>query len=193
MARPYRSVGSIGMEEELVSIIPPLRAFARSLTGSAAHADDLVQDCLERALRYRAQFVIGSSLRAWVFRIMRNRHVDNRRASWWVVEDVDGEHAGMQVSLPEQHWRMEYADLLGAVQALDAPSRDAILLVLGAGLTQEEAAEVCDCPLGTLKSRIRRGRARLLSMGLIDENSPGTAPASQPAAISRSRSSSAEA
>ena len=159
------------MDEELISIIPRLRAYARSLAGAGAHGDDLVQDCLERALRYRIQFVPGSSLRAWVFRIMRNKYVDDRRAGRWTIEDVDGEHAQMQVSLPEQHWRAEYADLLGAVQALDEPSRDAILLVLGAGLTHVEAAEVCQCPLGTLKSRIRRGRVRLISMGVIEDNS----------------------
>ena len=163
------------MEEELVSIIPPLRAFARSLTGSGVHADDLVQDCLERALTYRSQFTSGSSLRAWAFRIMRNKFIDDRRASRWVVEDIDGGHAAMQVSFPEQHWRAEYTDLHCAVQALDAPTRDAILLVFEAGLTHEEAAKACQCPLGTLKSRVRRGRARLVSMGLIDGDNSRTA------------------
>lgn len=157
------------MDDELVSIIPALRAYARSLTGRGARADDLVQDSLERALRHRRQFVPGSSLRAWVFRIMRNKFVDDLRSGRWEVEDSDDACAARQVSLPEQHWRAEYGDLLAALHGLGEASRDAILLVLGAGLTHEEAAEVCDCPLGTLKSRVRRGREQLISMGLVSD------------------------
>ena len=169
LAMRRESYGVVAMEDELVSIIPPLRAYARSLTKSGVRADDLVQDSLERALRYRHQFIPGSSLRAWVFRIMRNKFADDLRAGRWVVEDIDGERAATQVSSPEQQWRAEYADLLTAVHALGEGARDAILLVLGAGLTHEEAAEVCDCPLGTLKSRVRRARAQLISMGVVGE------------------------
>ncbi len=134
------------------------------LCKSYTRADDLVQDTLERALRYRDHFVPGSSLRAWVFRILRNKFRDDLRADRRLVEDIDGENAARLVSAPEQLWRLQYTDLLAAIELLAPESREAIVLVMGAGLTHQEAAIACGCPLGTLKSRIRRARAQLIDV-----------------------------
>jgi RNA polymerase sigma-70 factor (ECF subfamily) len=153
----------VDIERNLVEIIPAMRAYARVLCRSSVRADDLVQDALERALRHREQFIPGSSLKAWVFKILKNKFTDDLRASRHLVQDVGGENATRLVSLPDQLWRLQYADLLRAVGVLSLETQQAVLLTMGAGLTHEEAAVVCGCPLGTLKSRIRRARSHLLA------------------------------
>ncbi len=163
----------LSVEDEIVSIIPHLRAYARLLTGSRPHADDLVQDALERAWRHRARFVAGTNLKAWVYRILRNKFTDDHRNGRFLVQDVDGEGAARLVSPADQIWRLQYADMLAAIQALPEHSRQSVLLVVAAGLTHEEAAAICNCPLGTLKSRVRRARAQLLD--LVDVRVSGAA------------------
>jgi RNA polymerase sigma-70 factor (ECF subfamily) len=157
-------MSSASLAEDIIKTIPALRLYAYFLSKSNAQADDLVQDTLERAWRHRASFREGANLKAWLFGILRNRFTDEVRRRRKLVEDVDGANAARLVSPPDQHWRMQYADLLEAIAALPPATRDSLVLVMGAGLSHEEAAQVLGCPLGTLKSRVRRAREQLLSV-----------------------------
>lgn len=157
-----------GLTKDILQATPALRVYALFLAKSEALADDLVQDTLERAWRHRAMFKPGSNLKAWLFSILRNRFTDVYRQRRGTVEDVDGVNAARLTSPADQHWRLQYADLMRAIDALPEPTRDALLLVTGAGLSHEEAAEVLGCPLGTLKSRVRRAKVRLLDLVDVD-------------------------
>ena len=150
------------LANDIIGVTPLLRAYAIVLTNSRSHADDLVQDTLERAWRHRSEFTPGSSLKAWLFSILRNRFTDEFRRNRHTIQDVDGDYASKLVTLPDQHWRLQYNDLFRAIDGLAPGVRDALLLVAGAGLSHQEAAAVLDCPLGTVKSRIRRARSQLL-------------------------------
>ena len=152
------------LRAEIVGSIPHLQTYARSLTRSTVAADDLVQDTLERAWRYQTTFIPGASLKAWLFGIMRNRFIDQirerRRAS--VYQDTESD--AQFVTPPDQIWRLQYADLVNAIHRLAPATRDAVILVMLCGLSHEDAANVLDCPIGTLKSRIRRARPQLITI-----------------------------
>lgn len=148
-------------QSELISLAPVVRAYALIVTRqSGSDADDLVQDTLEKAWRARDQFQPGTSMKAWLFTILRNSQHNEWRRCRRIVEDPDGDHAATLTSEPAQGWRIEFADVLEAVQRLDADSRQALLLVT-AGLSYEEVAVVCGSPLRTVQSRVRRARQRL--------------------------------
>lgn len=153
MSDPFR--------DQIVALIPPLRGYAMALTRSSVDADDLVQDALVRAWQFRSGFHIGTNLKAWLYRILRNTfytQVQKRRAT---VEDVDGRFAAALVSDPDQEWRVAYDELLCALEDLSQDTRDALLLVVAVGLTYEEAAQAAGCAVGTMKSRVNRARERL--------------------------------
>ncbi|CAN5132247.1 RNA polymerase sigma factor [soil metagenome] len=152
--------------DQLIELTPKLRAYAMSLTRARHWADDLVQDTLERAWRARANFRPESDLRIWLFTILRNRFTDGYRRQRHTIQDVDGEHAIRMSSPAEQSWRLQYGDLLAAIERLPPDSRSALVLISGAGLTFEEAAKVCGCPVSTVKSRVQR--ARRLLMEFVD-------------------------
>jgi len=148
----------------LIDLIPELRVYAFGLCRSWCEADDLVQDALVRALRSRSQFEPGSNLRAWMFTILRNAFYSDAARRRRVVQDVDGILAAQLTTEAEQAWRMEYEEVLDAMRGLTLQARDALVLVLGSGLSYEEAAEVCDCPVGTMKSRVNRARERVAEL-----------------------------
>jgi len=154
---------------ELVAIIPKLRGHALALTRSSAEADDLVQDVLLRAWRFRAGYQPRGNLLAWVNRILRNTFYTTVAARRNTVQDVDGRHAAKAVCEPDQEWRVRHGELLGALSQLTDLMREALLLVVAQGLSYEEAAEVSGCPVGTMKSRVNRGRERL---ALLDPRNP---------------------
>ncbi|HEY2356576.1 MAG TPA: sigma-70 family RNA polymerase sigma factor [Phenylobacterium sp.] len=165
-----REVFEVGMtatsvwREEVVGLIPALRAFAWSLSHNGSDADDLVQDTLVKAWTNREKFEPGTNLRAWLFTILRNTyytHVLRRRRE---VRDEAGEYAAALKSAPTQDWRVAMRSLQAALQKLPAEHREALILVGAAGLSYEEAAEICGCALGTIKSRVNRARARLLKI-----------------------------
>ncbi len=148
-------------QRELIDLAPVLRAYALIVTRqSKCDADDLVQDTLEKAWRARAQFQPGTSMKAWLFTILRNSQYNEWRRSRRIVEDPNGDHAASLRSEAAQGWRVEFADVLVVVDQLDPDSRQALLLVT-AGLSYEETALVCGCPLRTVQSRVRRARQRL--------------------------------
>jgi RNA polymerase sigma-70 factor (ECF subfamily) len=154
---------------DVVALIPALRAFAWSLSHNSADADDLVQDTLIKAWTNREKFEPGTNLRAWLFTILRNTYytaVVRRRRE---VADEDGKHAATLTAGPTQDWSVAVHSLQEALQQLPAEHREALILVGAAGLTYEEAAEICGCALGTIKSRVNRARARLLRLMEADD------------------------
>jgi RNA polymerase sigma-70 factor (ECF subfamily) len=148
----------------MLSTIPDLRAFAVSLCGSRDQGDDLVQETLLRAWSHLADFEDGTNMAAWLFTILRNHFVNEcrRRRRW--IEDVDGQFAERVTTVPEQEGWAISTDLRDALTRLPVHQRDAVILVGAAGKTLEEAALICGCEIGTIKSRVHRGRARLAEL-----------------------------
>ena len=148
--------------DDVIALIPALRAFAWSLCHNSSDADDLVQDTLTKAWTHRSKFELGTNLRAWLFTILRNTYytaVVRRRRE---VADEDGKHAARLTSPPTQDWSVAMRALQAAMQRLPPEHREALILVGAAGLSYEEAAQICGCALGTIKSRVNRARAKLL-------------------------------
>jgi RNA polymerase sigma-70 factor (ECF subfamily) len=156
--------------DEVVEMIPALRAFAWSLSHNGSDADDLVQDTLIKAWSNRDKFEPGTNLRAWLFTILRNTYYTNVLRRRREVRDEMGEYAGALKSPPTQDWSVAMRALQTALQQLPDEHREALILVGAAGLSYEEAAEVCGCALGTIKSRVNRARARLLK--IMDADKP---------------------
>ena len=156
---------------DVVALIPALRAFAWSLSRNGSDADDLVQDTLIKAWSNRDKFEVGTNLRAWLFTILRNTYytqVVRRRRE---VADADGKYAATLSSSPTQEWSVAMKSLQAALQKLPDEHREALILVGAAGLTYEEAAEICGCALGTIKSRVNRARAKLLKLMDVEDAS----------------------
>ena len=150
--------------DSVVELIPALRAFAWSLSHNASDADDLVQDTLIKAWTNRDKFEDGTNLRAWLFTILRNTYYTNVVRRRREVRDEDGVHAATLTSPASQDWSVAMSALEAALKRLPDEHREALMLVGGAGLTYEEAAEICGCALGTIKSRVNRARGRLLKL-----------------------------
>jgi RNA polymerase sigma-70 factor (ECF subfamily) len=150
--------------EDVVALAPALRAFAWSLSHNGADADDLVQETLIKAWSNRDKFEPGTNLRAWLFTILRNTYytaVSRRRRE---QPDPDGKHAAALSAPPTQDWTMTMQSLQAALQKLPIEHREALILVGAAGLSYEEAASICNCAVGTIKSRVNRARARLVRL-----------------------------
>jgi RNA polymerase sigma-70 factor (ECF subfamily) len=155
--------------DDVVALIPALRAFAWSLSHNASDADDLVQDTLIKAWTHRDKFELGTNLRAWLFTILRNTYytaVVRRRRE---VRDETGKYAATLSTDATQDWSVAIRSLQTALAQLPDEHREALILVGAAGLSDEEAAEICGCALGTIKSRVNRARARLLKIMDADE------------------------
>lgn len=157
--------------DDVVGLIPALRAFAWSLSHNGSDADDLVQDTLIKAWTNREKFEVGTNLRAWLFTILRNTYYTNVLRRRREVRDETGEYAGSLRTAPTQEWSMQMRSLQAALQKLPDEHREALILVGAAGLSYEEAAEICGCALGTIKSRVNRARARLLKIMDADDAS----------------------
>ena len=156
-------------QDDVLALIPALRAFAWSLSRNGSDADDLVQDTLIKAWTHRDKFEPGTNLRAWLFTILRNTFYPSTVRKRREVSDESGKHAASLHAAPTQDWSVALRALQGALQKLPDEHREALVLVGAAGLTYEEAAEICGCALGTIKSRVNRARARLLKIMDADE------------------------
>ena len=154
-------------ERELLTLLPRLRRFARSLARDAADADDLVQVALERALNARDQWQPGTRLDSWMMKIVRNCWIDEVRSRTRRAQTFAPEEEGMQVGTDAHHdieRRAAMRDVGKAMDALSPEQREVIALVLVEGLAYREAAEILDIPIGTLTSRLTRGRQALAQM-----------------------------
>ena len=160
---------SPGLRDALVAQIGSLRAFAVSLCGNRDRADDLVQETLFKAWNHIESFKEGTNLKAWLFTILRNTYFSERRKRKREVEDADGKYAARLAGAPEQHGHMDMKDFQAALVQLPADQREALILVGAAGFSYEEAAEISDCAVGTIKSRVNRARTRLADMLHLNE------------------------
>jgi RNA polymerase sigma-70 factor, ECF subfamily len=163
------------MRDSILATLPRLRAFAISLSGKIDRADDLVQETLLRALTNINSFEPGTNLQAWLFTILRNQFRSEYRKRRHEVEDVDGHFSETLVTPPEQQGRMEFDEFRQALTELPVDQREALILVGASGFSYEEAAQICDCAIGTIKSRVNRARARLteiLSIESADDFGP---------------------
>ena len=156
------------LKNALLAELPPLRAFAISLTGSPDRADDLVQETVMKAWAAHASFTEGTSMRAWLFTIMRNTFFSQYRKTRREVQDVDGEAAGRLVSSPAQMGHVDLADFRAALDQLPPDQREALILIGASGFSYEEAAEISGCAVGTVKSRVNRARQKLMQILSID-------------------------
>ncbi|WP_171798603.1 MULTISPECIES: RNA polymerase sigma factor [unclassified Novosphingobium] len=152
-------------ETALLALLPRLRRFALGLARDAARADDLCQMTVERALRSRQQWQEGSRLDSWMYRIMRNLWIDEARAETRRGQTFVDEEAGVTVGADGgQEARAQLSDVDRAMARLPDEQREAVLLVMVEGWSYKEAAEIVGCPVGTLNSRLVRGRDALLAM-----------------------------
>jgi RNA polymerase sigma-70 factor, ECF subfamily len=156
------------LRREILATVPRLRAFAVSLTASSDRADDLVQETMVRALTHIDQFQPGTNMRAWLFTILRNQFNSEYRQRRWVTEDSDGIYIDALKTLPQQNSWLEFQELRMALTKLSPEQREAVVLVGASGMTYEEAAEICGCAIGTIKSRVNRGRSRLAELLAIE-------------------------
>ena len=159
------------LKDDMLKTIPSLRAFAFSLCGNADRADDLVQETLMKAWINQHSFTQGTSMSAWLFTILRNVFYSEYRKRRREVEDAEGTMAARLVSVPEQNGHMDLQDLRSALQKLPAEQREALILVGGSGFAYEEAAQICGCALGTLKSRVNRARTAIAALLALESTS----------------------
>ena len=171
---------SEALKSELLRAIPNLRAFAVSICGNADRADDLVQEALVKAWDKIDTFQEGTSLKAWLFTILRNAYYSELRKYKRETADVDGEHAARLASNPEQPSHMDFQEMMAALELLPDEQREALLLVGAEGFAYEQAAEICDCAVGTIKSRVNRGRKRLAELMHISEGDAVVDPVTVP-------------
>jgi RNA polymerase sigma-70 factor (ECF subfamily) len=158
---------------ELVALIPHLRAFARSLTGEPTSADDLAQDTMMKAWDARASFEMGTNMKAWTFMILRNQFYSEKRRSWRQsqLDQEAAERTLMAVDDPASPVALN--ELRLGLAMLPSEQRESLVLVGAGGFSYEEAAAICDCAVGTVKSRVSRARRALqaiLDSGAYDRD-----------------------
>ena len=163
-------IADVDPRDAVIEHLPAMRAFAMSLTRNASQADDLVQDSIVKAWKNFDKFQEGTNLRAWLFTILRNTFYSSRRKSKREVADVDGVMAATLSVKPGHDGRLAMADFEKCFALLPDEQREALMLVGASGFSYEEAAETCKVAVGTIKSRVNRGRARLAELMDIGEN-----------------------
>jgi RNA polymerase sigma-70 factor, ECF subfamily len=157
------------LRDAILAGIPSIRAFAISLTNNIDQADDLVQETIAKALRNISRFEPGTNMSAWLFTILRNEFYSQYRKRRHEVSDPDGTYAEQLRTPPEQHSKLDFQDLQAALARLPVDQREAIILVGAQGLTYDEVAEMCAVPVGTIKSRVNRARARLAKLLVVED------------------------
>jgi len=154
--------------QEMTTIVPTLRAFGRSLCSNKSWADDLVQETMLKAWCGRDKFQTGSNMKAWLLTILRNQYYSELRHRKFEVEDPNDEHAA-RISVPPEHEALaELEALMHGLKTLPNEQREALLLVCASGLSYKQAAVICRCAVGTIKSRIARARDHLVKVLDLD-------------------------
>lgn len=176
--RPVTPAASAEFKRELTGVIPHLRAFARGLCGRPDMADDLVQEALLKAWAAQARFEPGTSMRAWTFVILRNAYLTDMRRNRFRGDYDETVAERILVAPAAQEGPLHLSDMHRALLQLPPERREALLLVGAGGFSYEEAAQICDCAVGTIKSRVGRARATLSAMmesGSMPRRSTGDA------------------
>lgn len=156
---PARS--ATGIEADLVALLPKARRFAFFLAGSSGRAEDVLQDAMFRAWENAHRFQAGTNLKAWVFTILRNAYYSDLRKNPLPVRLIDDASALEPTVPPNQEASREFSEFQLVFGRLSETQRQALLLVGANGLTYEESAKMCGCRVGTMKSRVSRGRSEL--------------------------------
>jgi RNA polymerase sigma-70 factor (ECF subfamily) len=165
LADPARAIDADEIfRSDLVALIPSLRAFARGLCGQRDLADDLAQDAMIRAWAARSSYTQGSNFRAWMFMILRNQFYTTIRKNARLTSLDPEVAARILVTAPAQQEGIHMEDVTKALQKLPAEQREVLLLVGANGASYEEAAEIMGCAIGTVKSRMARGRKALAAL-----------------------------
>jgi len=154
----------------LLELIPFLRAFARSLCGNPDIADDLAQETLVKAWQSRNTFAPGTNLKAWLFTILRNQFYSDRRRAWRQAPWDQDAAERIPGASEEQSWAAELSDTARALTSLSDEQREALILVGAGGFSYEAAAQICNCAVGTVKSRVARARKTLI--GILEGTDP---------------------
>ena len=154
----------LAFKRELTAVIPHLRAFARGLCGRPDMADDLVQEALLKAWAAQERFEPGTSMRAWTFVILRNAYLTDMRRNRFRGDYDEGVAERTLVAPPGQEGPLHLGDMHRALMTLPPERREALLLVGAGGFSYDEAAAICKCAVGTIKSRVGRARATLTRM-----------------------------
>lgn len=156
-------------KQQLVALIPHLRAFARTLTGDPTAADDLAQDAMMKAWDARASYQMGTNMKAWTFMILRNQFYSEKRRSWRQsqLDQEAAERTLMAIDDPSAPVALD--ELRQGLNMLPPEQREALILVGAGGFAYEEAAEICGCAVGTVKSRVSRARKAL--QGVLERGS----------------------
>lgn len=149
-------------QSDLLALVPFLRAFARTLCHGREFADDLAQDALAKAWAAQGQFKQGTNLKAWLFTILRNEFYSRGRRSWRQVHWDADKAERIPTVADAQLWSSELNDTARGLRDLPDQQREALILIGAGGFSYEEAAKICDVPLGTMKSRVARGRTALM-------------------------------
>ena len=158
------SSNAASFKRELTAVIPHLRAFARGLCGRPDLADDLVQETLLKAWAAQDRFEPGTSMRAWTFVILRNAYLTDMRRNRFRADYDEVVAERILVAPPGQEAPLHLSDMHRALLTLPPERREALLLVGAGGFSYEEAAQICQCAVGTIKSRVGRARAALAQM-----------------------------
>ncbi|MBY0303985.1 MAG: sigma-70 family RNA polymerase sigma factor [Sphingomonas sp.] len=169
----------VEFKAQLAQVIPHLRAFGRSVSGSRDLADDLVQETLLKAWAARSRFQAGTNMRAWTFIILRNLYLSQMRRSRFRGEWDDLVADRILAAPAAQDKQVELGDMQRALLHLPQPQREALILVGAGGFAYEEAAEICGVAVGTIKSRVARGRVALETL-LTDGSLPSRRTHSNP-------------
>nr|WP_255554728.1 sigma-70 family RNA polymerase sigma factor [Sphingomicrobium sp. B8] len=156
-------------KDQLAQVIPHLRAFGRSLSGNRDMADDLVQETLLKAWAARKRFQAGTNMRAWTFIILRNLFLSQMRRARFKGEWDEITAAKILSAPAEQDKHVDLGDMQRALLELPQPQREALILVGAGGFAYEEAAQICGCAVGTIKSRVARGRVALENLMQSDQ------------------------
>lgn len=157
-------------KQQLAAVIPHLRAFGYSLCGKMDLADDLVQDTMLKAWSARARFRPDTSMRAWTFVILRNCYISLMRRNKFVAPYDEGVAERTLTSNSDQQAPLHLEDMRMALMQLSPDQREAIILVGAGGFSYEQAADICGCAIGTMKSRVSRARTALAL--LLDGDAP---------------------
>jgi RNA polymerase sigma-70 factor (ECF subfamily) len=151
------------IQNEMLALLPAMRAFSRGFCPKQDEADDLVQETLRRAIGGVHTFTPETNLRSWMFTIMRNAFYTSVRKRNREMTGLDHDVAADDIATsPNQEWTLRAKEVERAVYSLPAEFREVVVLICVSGLSYDEAAKVCKCPQGTIKSRLNRARALLI-------------------------------
>jgi RNA polymerase sigma-70 factor, ECF subfamily len=170
---PQNIVDDAVFKDELASLIPHLRAFGRNLCGNPDLADDLVQETMLKAWKARGQYQPGTSMKSWAFVILRNSFLSQMRRNKFHGEYDELVADRILVHNDEQSDHLYLGDLQRALLQLPLQQREALILIGAGGLSYEEAAAICECAIGTMKSRVSRARdslADIIESGQLDKS-----------------------